>query len=57
MYFIFQSFHRNDLGEVVILDVDNINNTVETPFDDVEKLPKKVVSKKYIRLQPYFFFF
>lgn len=40
--FIFQNLQRNDLGEVVILDADN--NTIETPFDDLENLPTDVVS-------------
>jgi len=31
------------LSEVVILDADN--NTVETPFNDLEDLPMDVVSK------------
>jgi len=37
---------RNDLGDVVILDADN--NTIETPFDDLENLPADVVSKYLI---------
>lgn len=31
------------MGEVVILDADN--NTIETPFNDLEDLPSDVVSK------------
>ncbi|XP_054276852.1 DENN domain-containing protein 1A-like isoform X2 [Macrosteles quadrilineatus] len=38
---------RNDMGEVVILDADN--NTVETPFQDLESLPPDVV--KNLRAQ------
>jgi hypothetical protein len=34
------------LGEVVVLDADN--NTIETPFDDLENLPTDVVSKYLI---------
>jgi len=37
---------RNELGEVVVLDADN--NTIETPFDDLENLPTDVVSKYLI---------
>lgn len=37
---------RNELGDVVILDADN--NTIETPFDDLENLPADVVSKYLI---------
>jgi len=33
---------HNDLGEVVILDADN--NTIETPFNDLDILPADVVS-------------
>uniref|UniRef100_A0A1B6LJQ9 UDENN domain-containing protein n=1 Tax=Graphocephala atropunctata TaxID=36148 RepID=A0A1B6LJQ9_9HEMI len=32
---------KNDMGEVVVLDADN--NTVETPFQDLESLPQDVV--------------
>ncbi|KAL5233179.1 hypothetical protein ACI65C_000589 [Semiaphis heraclei] len=39
---LFQSLQRNELGDVVILDADN--NTIETPFDDLENLPADVVS-------------
>uniref|UniRef100_A0A2H8TUP2 DENN domain-containing protein 1A n=1 Tax=Melanaphis sacchari TaxID=742174 RepID=A0A2H8TUP2_9HEMI len=39
---LFQNLQRNELGEVVILDADN--NTIETPFDDLENLPIDVVS-------------
>jgi len=35
------------LGEVVVLDADN--NTIETPFDDLENLPTDVVSKYLIK--------
>jgi len=38
---------RNELGEVVVLDADN--NTIETPFDDLENLPTDVVSKYLIK--------
>lgn len=36
------------MGDVVILDADN--NTIETPFDDLENLPTDVVSK-YLLIQ------
>lgn len=35
------------MGEVVVLDADN--NTIETPFDDLENLPTDVVSKYLIK--------
>jgi hypothetical protein len=37
----FQRVSKADLGEVVILNADN--NTVDTPFDDLETLPMDVV--------------
>ncbi|GLG92574.1 DENN domain-containing protein Crag [Gryllus bimaculatus] len=39
---VFQRVRRNDLGDVVIFDVDN--NTIESPFDDVQSLPPEVVT-------------
>ncbi|XP_067003048.2 DENN domain-containing protein 1A isoform X2 [Anabrus simplex] len=39
---VLQRVRKPDLGEVVILDADN--NTVESPFQDVESLPAEVVS-------------
>ncbi|XP_050544102.1 DENN domain-containing protein 1B-like [Daktulosphaira vitifoliae] len=39
---LLQGFRQNELGEVVILDADN--NTVESPFNDVEQLPTDLVS-------------
>lgn len=38
---LLQRVSKADLGEVVILNADN--NTVETPFDDLETLPTDVV--------------
>lgn len=37
-----QRVSKSELGEVVILDVDN--NKVESPFKDVETLPSEIVS-------------
>lgn len=37
----FQRVRKSDLGEVVVLDADN--NTIETPFQDLESLPADVV--------------
>ncbi|KAI4497481.1 hypothetical protein M0802_007492 [Mischocyttarus mexicanus] len=47
-----QRVHKNDLGEVVILDADN--NTIESPFQDLESLPQDVVTnlKKALRNRP-----
>ncbi|XP_076244201.1 uncharacterized protein LOC143185248 isoform X4 [Calliopsis andreniformis] len=47
-----QRVHKNDLGEVVILDADN--NTIESPFQDLESLPQDVVAnlKKALRNRP-----
>ncbi|KZC14460.1 DENN domain-containing protein 1A, partial [Dufourea novaeangliae] len=44
-----QRVRKSDLGEVVILDADN--NTIETPFQDLESLPQDVVTnlKKALR--------
>ncbi|XP_031849348.1 DENN domain-containing protein 1A isoform X2 [Nomia melanderi] len=44
-----QRVRKSDLGEVVILDADN--NTIETPFEDLESLPQDVVTnlKKALR--------
>lgn len=36
-----QRVHKSDLGDVVILDADN--NTIESPFQDLESLPQDVV--------------
>lgn len=38
---------KSDLGEVVILDADN--NTIESPFQDLESLPQDVVRKAIYR--------
>lgn len=40
---ILQKVRKSDLGEVVILDADN--NTIESPFQDLESLPQDVVRK------------
>lgn len=40
---MFQTVHKADIGDVVILDADA--NTVETPFDDLNSLPPEIVSK------------
>jgi len=40
---IFQKVSKSDLGEVVILDADN--NTIKSPFQDLESLPQDVVRK------------
>lgn len=47
-----QKIPKNDLGEVVILDADN--NTIESPFQDLESLPQDVVTnlKKALRNRP-----
>ncbi|XP_025996966.1 DENN domain-containing protein 1B isoform X2 [Solenopsis invicta] len=47
-----QKVPKNDLGEVVILDADN--NTIESPFQDLESLPQDVVMnlKKALRNRP-----
>lgn len=37
-----QKVTKSDLGEVVILNADD--NTIETPFDDLDSLPQDVVS-------------
>ncbi|XP_025271150.1 DENN domain-containing protein 1A isoform X1 [Camponotus floridanus] len=44
-----QKVPKSDLGEVVILDADN--NTIESPFQDLESLPQDVVTnlKKALR--------
>ncbi|XP_072766252.1 DENN domain-containing protein 1A isoform X6 [Anoplolepis gracilipes] len=44
-----QKIPKSDLGEVVILDADN--NTIESPFQDLESLPQDVVTnlKKALR--------
>jgi len=41
---------RQELGEVVILDADN--NTVETPFDDLESVPAEVMGQLRRSLKP-----
>lgn len=38
-----QKIPKSDLGEVVILDADN--NTIESPFQDLESLPQDVVCR------------
>lgn len=38
-----QKVPKSDLGEVVILDADN--NTIESPFQDLESLPQDVVCR------------
>ncbi|XP_053998035.1 DENN domain-containing protein 1A isoform X2 [Hylaeus anthracinus] len=47
-----QRVRKNDLGDVVILDADN--NTIESPFQDLESLPQDVVTnlKKGLRNRP-----
>ncbi|KAL0102788.1 hypothetical protein PUN28_018228 [Cardiocondyla obscurior] len=47
-----QKVPKSDLGEVVILDADN--NTIESPFQDLESLPQDVVInlKKALRNRP-----
>ncbi|XP_076647856.1 DENN domain-containing protein 1B isoform X1 [Halictus rubicundus] len=47
-----QRVRKSDLGEVVVLDADN--NTVESPFEDLESLPQDVVAnlKKALRNRP-----
>ncbi|XP_012154513.1 DENN domain-containing protein 1A isoform X7 [Megachile rotundata] len=47
-----QRVRKSDLGEVVILDADN--NTIESPFQDLESLPQDVVSNlmKALRNRP-----
>ncbi|XP_043252607.1 DENN domain-containing protein 1A isoform X1 [Colletes gigas] len=47
-----QRVRKSDLGEVVILDADN--NTIESPFQDLESLPQDVVTnlKKGLRNRP-----
>lgn len=42
----FQRTKRSDLGEVVILDADN--NTIETPFQDLDSLPSDVVCLSFV---------
>lgn len=42
VYFL-QKVSKSDLGEVVILDADN--NTIKSPFQDLESLPQDVVRK------------
>ena len=44
--FIRQRVRQSDLGEVVILNADD--NTIESPFHDLQSLPQDVVSKTYI---------
>lgn len=43
VYYCLQKVPKSDLGEVVILDADN--NTIESPFQDLESLPQDVVRK------------
>lgn len=43
--FNLQNIRRSDLGDVVMLDADN--NTVETPFHDLESLPSDVVNDMF----------
>ncbi|XP_014480888.1 PREDICTED: DENN domain-containing protein 1C isoform X2 [Dinoponera quadriceps] len=47
-----QKVRKSDLGEVVILDADN--NTIDSPFQDLESLPQDVVTnlKKALRNRP-----
>ncbi|XP_076168961.1 DENN domain-containing protein 1A isoform X2 [Ptiloglossa arizonensis] len=47
-----QRVRKSDLGEVVILDADN--NTIESPFQDLESLPQDVVTnlKRGLRNRP-----
>lgn len=42
MSFPFQRVRKSELGELVVLDVDT--NHIETPFDDLERLPPDIVS-------------
>ncbi|KAJ8922376.1 hypothetical protein NQ315_004319 [Exocentrus adspersus] len=46
---VLKQVHRNEIGDVVILDADA--NTVETPFDDLNSLPQEVIVslKKQLR--------
>lgn len=39
--FCLQRVRKSELGEVVVLDVDT--NRIETPFDDLERLPPDIV--------------
>lgn len=41
---ILERVNKNDLGDVVVLDADN--NSIESPFQDLESLPVDVVSLK-----------
>lgn len=43
---LLQRVQKNDLGDVVVLDADN--NTIESPFQDLESLPNDVVSFFFI---------
>lgn len=36
---------REELGDVVILNCDNLNSCLETPFDDVKHMPAELVSQ------------
>ncbi|XP_034947207.1 DENN domain-containing protein 1B [Chelonus insularis] len=49
---IFQRVQKNDLGDVVILDADN--NTIQSPFQDLQSLPQDVVNnlRKALRNRP-----
>ncbi|KAK0158141.1 hypothetical protein PV328_009180 [Microctonus aethiopoides] len=49
---IFQRAQKSDLGDVVILDADN--NSIESPFQDLESLPQDVINnlKKALRNRP-----
>ncbi|XP_022198892.2 DENN domain-containing protein 1A [Nilaparvata lugens] len=46
---VLQKVNRQDMGEVVILDADN--NTIETPFSDLESLPQDVVRELKAQLK------
>ena len=40
-YSILQRVRKSELGELVVLNVDS--NHIETPFDDLERLPPDIV--------------
>ncbi|RZF32373.1 hypothetical protein LSTR_LSTR001837 [Laodelphax striatellus] len=46
---VLQKVNRHDMGEVVILDADN--NSIETPFSDLESLPQDVVRELKAQLK------
>ncbi|KAK6627238.1 hypothetical protein RUM44_009715 [Polyplax serrata] len=44
---LWENVHKSDIGDVVVLDADN--NSIQTPFSDVDSLPQDVV--KFLRSQ------